>query len=49
MHTKKHWPAAPPEAERPAGKCTQACAEEPVAEERLIEEILQAAGLEQLD
>lgn len=43
MQTKKQRPAAP-ETERPAGKCTQVH-----AEEHIIEEILQAAGLEQLD
>ncbi len=44
MHTKKQRPVARPEAERPAGKCTQVH-----VEEHILEEILRAAGLEHLD
>ncbi|MFS8641108.1 MAG: hypothetical protein LOD90_09960 [Symbiobacteriaceae bacterium] len=45
MHTTKKQPqAAAPETERPADKCPQIH-----TEEHLIEEILRAAGLEQLD
>jgi len=44
MHTKTQRPAAPPETERPAGKCPQVH-----VEEHVIEEILRAAGLEELD